>query len=993
MLQDQSGVVAFIVVLGMALTPAALRWWWGRPLARLADDPLIAEKLASHNQRVGVALGTCVALLLIGWPVWTLWAVPLLIVMSMAASHPLSRALFGETWSVFASISFYVRLILAVFGFWLLLAASAWLVHRAGERGWMAGALLAAILFAWDRYYADVLRRLLRTEPIEDPLLHQRFDRLVAATAIPAPRFECVAMRGGVLANALALPSLRQSSVIFTDTLLTRLTADEIVAICAHELAHLEYYDRTRLRRLQRTNWLIIALVCSIGPVSKALFGDSLLSVFAGLLCTAVITLALVMRARHRQRNETASDARAVELTGDPAALAGALAALHTIARVPRRWDRQREQQSTHPSLARRIRDIYAAAGAASSGGIAQPATFLAAAGEVVVTFDNAYLQWQESPGTTHLLDYATLTELRLHAPTSGADCLVAVDRQGRRWTMPIRPGDAAALQTALDAVDGRLIDHVQLTVVSAPMARLVAIFGCLLATMLGQIALALVALLAVVAPGGAELMAAGGGTMVAAALALRNGSDPAYALILALVGLAFIGMAYARRREKPRATRVAIASLATLAVLLTCGIALGGFDPIRLHQGARTLPAATIVLVALAGGCWMLRSRPRFRVASLAAALTGAATVALGSTVFLDTVGRDPFLVAASALRWSRLDVPAIASFEIPFEIDSMRLSPRGRLAAIVPAPPADVHSPRGPRPFYLRRSDGTSETLDVADLVFIDDRSALLLTLSDNAATVVAKAFDGSSAPDWQARVPNVHSGALAYSSGDRRWILTGNDEHGHIVRATGVVGQTAFERMAWKGPEDRHSWIDAVATRGKAALLVEKRYDYGLLGAAMVIRMPIALIHTYAESRLWRLGPGTQMAAGRSLFDVGCLGEAMSDSRLLCAAFDGTRTRILAVEPDGGAVSPIGVIDGRFYADAVSSRGWLTGWSNGRPTAIRLDTREAFTVPRQEDPFVNLVAPAEYVIGTAAMTDGGARVRLYPLTARTGTMTRAE
>ena len=60
---------------------------------------------------------------------------------------------------------------------------------------------------------------------------------------------------------------------------------------------------------------------------------------------------------------------------------------------------------------------------------------------------------------------------------------------------------------------------------------------------------------------------------MVAAAVALRDSSDPAYALILALVGLAFIGMAYARRREKPRATRVAIGSLATLAVLLTCGL------------------------------------------------------------------------------------------------------------------------------------------------------------------------------------------------------------------------------------------------------------------------------------------------------------------------------------------------------------------------------------------------------------------------------------
>jgi hypothetical protein len=171
------------------------------------------------------------------------------------------------------------------------------------------------------------------------------------------------------------------------------------------------------------------------------------------------------------------------------------------------------------------------------------------------------------------------------------------------------------------------------------------------------------------------------------------------------------------------------------------------------------------------------------------------------------------------------------------------------------------------------------------------------------------------------------------------------------------------------------------------------VEKRYGYGVLGPSVILRLPIALIRTYSESRLWRLGPGTRIQTGHSLLDVGCMGDALPDGQLLCTAFDGTRTRILALEADRGSVTAIGMIDGQFHPDAVNSRGWLTGWSSGRPTAIRLATREALRPPSVAHEFVNLVAPAESVIATATMMNGRTRVRLYPLTARTGTLTRAE
>ena len=125
------------------------------------------------------------------------------------------------------------------------------------------------------------------------------------------------------------------------------------------------------------------------------------------MACSAAVALALVLRGRHRQRNETASDVRAVQLTGDPDALARALTSLHAIARVPRRWDQQREQQATHPSLARRIRDIHAAVGTVTPGLIPTTAAFHAARGDAIATFENAHLRWQDAPGTAHLLGTA----------------------------------------------------------------------------------------------------------------------------------------------------------------------------------------------------------------------------------------------------------------------------------------------------------------------------------------------------------------------------------------------------------------------------------------------------------------------------------------------------------------------------------------------------------------------------------------------------------
>jgi heat shock protein HtpX len=995
MFLQESGLAALVVVMALVAVPAVLRWWWGRSLARLAEDPLIAERLQSHHSRAGMVTIVCIVLILLVRPLWFLWAVPALIVLQLAAAYPLSRTLYGETWSLTSSLSFYGRLTAAVVGFWILLGATPWIVVAAGG-GWIAAAGLAAVLIAWDRYFADILRRLLRSEPIADPVLLGRFAALVTASGISAPRFEQVNLRGGVLANALALGSPRGSSILFTDTLLARLSADETVGICAHEIAHLEYYEPRRLRRMQRANWLLIAIVCALIPISRILF-PSIHATLTALVCSAAVAGALVLRGQHRQRNETASDLRAVELTGDADSLARALTTLHAIARVPRRWDQLREQQSTHPSLARRIRDIHAGAGGATRRAIEGTATFNAARGETVVTFDSAHLHWQERPGTAHLLAYEALSELRLHAGPSGSATLVAVERLGRKWTMPTRPEDAAPLQSVLDAVDGRLGDQVRRAAVSAPVSRLVAVFGCTLVAMLGHIALAVVALAAALVPSAALLNATGVAALAAAAVTLRDGTAAgsfhiALASIVALLGVAFLVLAHSRRDDTVRGTSWALGALAIVAGLAASAIGLGGFDPIRLHQGARSLPGAAVLLVAVAAGCWSLRNRPRFRSAALAAALAGLAAVTLGSTTFLDRIGQDPFLVQAGPLRWQRIDADEIASFDIPFEIESIRLSPNGRLAAIVRAEPEDGRALNRPATFHLWRNDGPAGRVQASDLAFVDDATVLRLEAGDVDAEVSTAAFDGP-VSRWRQRVPDIHSATLSYNRSRQQWVLIGRDEQRRFVRVTGVIGTVGFERRTWKGLPERGGWVDAVGSDRHAALVIEKRYGHGLVSPMLALRLAMAPLGVYAEASVWKLDAGTRHEAGRSLLDVTCVDQPLENDSLLCTAFDGTRTRITAVAPATGAVSGFGIVDGEFIADNAGPSGWIAGWSGGAPMAIRFHTREAFRPPRHAGEFPHLIAPSDTVIGTVMSLDGAARVRLYPLPAKAGTLTRAE
>src|SRR5262249_50899805 len=160
---------------------------------------------------------------------------------------------------------------------------------------------------------------LLRTRSIDDPALRPRFEQLAKDCGVPLPFFEQVDLHGGVVANAFALPSLRRSAVVFSETVIARLTPDELVAICGHELAHLEHYNARYLRGLNVVNLAMIVAAAVLSPVIHVA-APSAFSVLP-FLWPVTILVVFTARARRRQQHETESDLRSVALTGDGEAL------------------------------------------------------------------------------------------------------------------------------------------------------------------------------------------------------------------------------------------------------------------------------------------------------------------------------------------------------------------------------------------------------------------------------------------------------------------------------------------------------------------------------------------------------------------------------------------------------------------------------------------------------------------------------------------------
>ena len=966
-----------VLAAAVALIPGAISWVSCRGLLRRLDDATLPERLQIHQRRNTVAM--FLALVALAWlgPGATLWTVPLLVAGLLLAGYTLRRALYDETWSRPAYVGFFFRMYAGIFGFWLALAFVPALVSRAGTLDWLAAAAAAAVLLAWDRYYAAVVRACLRVRPLRDGAILSRCLALADACGLPRPEYVHVDLGGGAVANALALPSLRGNAVVFTNTLLERLTEDEVAAICAHELAHFEYFTRDRLTRIRAINALLIAVAVLVAPLTR-LSGETDSSL-PWLAWFAVLMMSLVLRAKDKQRQETICDQRAVALTGDPEPLVSALTKIYAFARMPRRLENRREQASTHPSLARRIRDIRRAAGVVAAP-LDAPVTVNSRDGSTTVTFDRDAVRWVEQAGITQVLSYTHLVELRLEAGGPRGTRLRATAAGAKRWEMTLADPDVSRVQEVLDRVDGQLGDVPAARGIPAGVGRLFVLFTSMLALTLGHLAVAILAIFAWLAPATPLIVAAGVGTLAAAALVLREGPGSAMlglAMIVAAAGVVLLWIGRAARHDTTRDPRWYIASLAALALASCASLGINGFDPIYLHQAARSTPSAIVLSLALASALACGPAR-RTKLAGLAAAIVAMAASAIGSGRFLDRFGRDPFLVKSRELHWTVVGSAQIESIAIAGPSSRIYLSPGARRVAVLQQP----RSTEEPSTYLVGTLGESLSTLSAGEVQFLDDHHLLTVDETEDGTTLRQVSLDAPHQEVWRQQIPHVRRPSLSLSRATARWRLTGFDDEDGIIRVEGVVGKNDRQERRWPARYTRDALIDAVAADGSDPLVVESWYNRGMFEhlPAGVWMLGVVLNAGTLQSRYWSIGDTGVKELGVSHLGANCA-AGLIDGALVCTVFDGTRTRILRLTAETGAVTGLGWMPGRFIDDGAIVNGWLTGWSSSTAVAIDLARGEVLRLPPSEG-YASHLSVAGGRLAAVVCDRGPCRLRIYEI-----------
>jgi len=206
--------------------------------------------------------------------------------------------------------------------FWYLPLETA-LVVCAGLLG------VVAVLATQADRVAYVVTKAVAIDRDEYPELFDRVDRLAAQADVPRPP---VAVIPSDEPNALSAGTGRRTVVCVTTGLLRELDDDELEAVLAHELAHIENGDSAVMAVAGFPTTVAVAL---LGFALRRLNGWWLLfgffQVFVYVLFVAVPLLVVslpgtLVLSRYR---EYAADRGAVALTGDPYALASALGKLH----------------------------------------------------------------------------------------------------------------------------------------------------------------------------------------------------------------------------------------------------------------------------------------------------------------------------------------------------------------------------------------------------------------------------------------------------------------------------------------------------------------------------------------------------------------------------------------------------------------------------------------------------------------------------------------
>ncbi len=218
------------------------------------------------------------------------------------------------------------------------------LADALGGPSWAAGALLfmaVTNLASW--YFSDrivlAMHRAVPLGPAEAPEVHAAVAQLARRAGIPAPRVYYVP---DPAPNAFATGrNPEHAAVAVTDGLLRILDGREIAAVLGHELSHVRNRD-ILIASVAATMAGAISLLARFAGWTLMLGrgggGDRRNPLGALFVIIVAPLIALLLQLAVSRSREYGADATGARLSGDPEALASALAKLDAVAReVPMR--------------------------------------------------------------------------------------------------------------------------------------------------------------------------------------------------------------------------------------------------------------------------------------------------------------------------------------------------------------------------------------------------------------------------------------------------------------------------------------------------------------------------------------------------------------------------------------------------------------------------------------------------------------------------------
>jgi Zn-dependent protease with chaperone function len=973
----------FWVAVPVALVPAVLNWWWTRMLPTGGDAAALPERhlaLAHNVTRAGFACAVVIGAVA-RWH--ALWILPLQFVALTCTGHRTRQVLFGETWPLPHYLLWRTRLVFAFTGFWMFIAIAPAIVAqtRADLRPWVAGGLVVVAL-AWNYWHGRMVLTALGASRLDRPDLEGPFRQVLDRAGVPAPAIWRVGAPGAVMANAFALPSLQRSGVIFFDTLLERLSPEEITAILAHEVAHLEYYNRRHLLRLYAATAPLFVLLIGGSAVAEVVAPEfaswvqvaSFVAVFAGLW----------IRARKMQANETDADLRAIELCGNPEALISGLTRVHAINHIPRRWSTQMEERATHPSLARRIQAIRRQASVSSTPAPVERAIVASSeAGRfAIIDPDRIGFIWSDqSPAAgdvissarrAEMLAYSELSELRL-AARAGTLTLTATDRHARRWQMPVLPADAARLQAALD-----LVDHLVVAPAGAAgldlMRRLGAVLVLTIASSVVTIASVLMpALLAIRRPTRPVLIAL---TVTLTVMAFLTPGDFLGGLVrmtvLAVLALLTLWQAQYRSQHAPAPnSRLWFwIERAGLALPIAIGAILIGAesrDLFGLHTAMREQPWFAAATLAMASYLFFSTDRPSRRVSVMTAAI-GAAAMAIGSPWFLVHVVGDPLVTALPSLTEKRVPLALISSQTVEGDFETVVLAPDAN-SFLLRGYSDDEEDDDAPRPMRAGGFDGWSRALEGTDASLIDNERLLVLTHEGGESRLRAEELRTGKVL-WTLPL-SVEAYALqATRDGTWRAFARGRRQ---FTRVDGRVGVDEARSTVWTIPAVQSAYVNSFMDGGPTAL-----------GIATEWTKPVAEWLGTEWGRtvtLLRATPDGATTLAKSRLNIDCITPPMGADGYVCISYDGRLSRYWRIDAASGRLIPSWQTHGRTWGIWQEPGGQLAGMVNGAPALIALDSGEIQTlITAPDDCGVDDFSPTTDRVATVCSRSGTTKVSLY-------------